>query len=171
MYLTILKWVGLVALALGLVYLPFRYVDNVRVEAYAAGYSAANVECTEVRTLEAAALLREAEKMAEREGTKTAQLATDLAKQRNAAKTLKDKLDAALKNQPEATGCVLNDDVTDLLRFAAKGDFAAVEQQSDAITGPSVDEVSRGATVPGGGHKTNAEGVRPNLPRGFGSVS
>jgi hypothetical protein len=170
-FLTILKWIAVVGLLLGVVYLPFRYVDNVRMEAYDAGYDAAQVLCDKrmatLNQIHADSVLATVEE----ESKKTNSLATDLTKQRIAAKTLKDKLDAALKNQPEATGCVLNDDVTDLLRFSANGDSAAANQQADTLSKPSIDEMSRGATVPGGGHNANFKGTSSDLPRWLGSVS
>lgn len=148
MYLTIAKWVAVVAAALAVIGVPIWYVDKVKGEAYKAGWQAAKAECEQDIAAAQNHVLSESMRIVESEAEKARKLATDLAIQRKAAKTLKDKLDVALSKQPEATGCKLNDDVTDLLRFAANGDFSAASEQHSTISGTHPDEVSRDPAVP-----------------------
>jgi uncharacterized protein HemX len=163
MYQTILKWVALVGLVLGVLALPFWYIGKVEKEAYTRGLSEATAACAEERARGASVALAEAQRILDEEAKRTRTLATELAKQRNDAKTLKGKLDEALKKQPEVAGCSLSPDAADILRFAAEGNFDAAAEQDASVSRTHVNQVPGEFAVPDQRQTSGPSGIGRNL--------
>lgn len=156
-YLTILKWVGLVALIVAVIGLPILYIQRVESQAFERGKTVGATECEQRHAVQAQ-LDAEAAKQTILDEAKKAQAAKAEATQLGVkANKLQKALDEALKNSQIPAGCVVPEYPTSLLRDAATGNFSHL---GDAVSGQRRGEMPSSPAISGQGqsHPTGFSG-------------
>jgi hypothetical protein len=145
-WFAILRWTILGALVVGIISVPVVYHQRAISASYASGQLSGSTLCEAKHQAAAAVALQEAQAQMELEAAKALEAQKKAALAQARSTQLKAKLDEALKAQPEATSCILNDDATSVLRdFAADG--STQHRSGDSVSSPTAPEVSRSPRV------------------------
>jgi hypothetical protein len=122
-WLTVLKWVGVVAAVVAVVGVPVWYINNKIDNAYERGKEVGYSECAAAAAKAATDAAIEAGKTIQEESTKAQELEEKNAKLQKNVTALQTKLADAVGKTPLPVGCVVNADATRLLGAAAAGNF------------------------------------------------
>ncbi len=144
-YLTLLKWLGLVALALALIAAPVVYHNRTVEASYQRGVTVGKAEEQSKYALELVQAGEDQAQILSDESRRAADLATKLDAQRNYSKSLREQLKAQNEKNPPAVDCITSPAVTNLLRDAANG---TTQAQRDAISGSLAGQMPGQPLVP-----------------------
>lgn len=153
-YLTILKWLGLVAIALALLAAPLVYHQRSVNQAFERGKL---VGISEEKSKRAEELILDGENTAQLihdESQKAVVLAKSLAAQRNYSQNLQQQLKDLNDKTPPSVDCVATPAVTNVLRDAANG---ATQADRDSVSRALTDQVPGQPVVP---EQRNIKNVR-----------
>lgn len=122
-YLTILKWIGVAALALAVIGIPIVYHNHQVSQAFEQGKVVGKAECEKVVVAEKQRKIEEQETIMQEEAARAVELQKKLTFMEKRAKWAEKTLGEELEKTPEVAQCHVNERGTDILRDAARGIF------------------------------------------------
>lgn len=125
-WLTVIKWLGAIALAIGIIGTPIVYFNHKVAQAFEQGVVVGKAECEKAQVARVAIELKRKDEIMFVESQKAQTLQAKNEKLTKDSLTLQQRLNDELVKTPEVAGCVFNEHATDLLRSGSRGDFTAV---------------------------------------------
>lgn len=152
-WITVLKWLGVAAVAVAVLGTPVVYHNHAVSKAYEQGKVVGEAEGKSKMFEVAQKQFKLQEGIILSEAQKARTLAAKLAKTEAGASVLEQKLNEELAKTPTPVECKLGKSVTSILRNAADGDF---DQLDDPVSGAGDDPVSHESPLLGEGRANSS---------------